>query len=457
MTRFHNTYYQLLEKFAAGHITRLMVSVPPQHGKSLGASRLLPAYMLGIDPSLRIAIGSYSSSLARRFGREVGQVIDNKNYQKIFPLTRLKTPGTTSEGATRTTEECDLVGQKGGLRLVGRECALTGNRVDVMIMDDIYKDAMEANSPIVRQNAWQWYTSVVRTRMHNNSREIIIFTRWHEDDLIGQLSRTEPVVELHDMRQLDDLPPYTWVKINFPALQNAPSTNIDTRKMGEPLWPQRHSARLLLEKQALDTQVFESLYQGNPTPVRGLLYGTFECYDALPEHVTTYANYTDTADTGSDSLCSVCYVVGTDTLIYITHVLHTPLAMESTEQLVAQMLADSNTREALIESNNGGRGFARAVAGHLKGVPCVIKTFHQSASKVSRILSNASTLTANIRMPRDWKQRWPTFAAEMLGFRRDITANAHDDAPDTLTGIVETELADPHSSKKIQFVAFSEH
>ena len=87
----------------------------------------------------------------------------------------------------------EIIGRSGELLSVGREGALTGNRVDCFILDDLYKDAMEAQSPVVRENCWEWYTSVVRTRMHNASRELIVFTRWHEEDLIGRLCKSENV------------------------------------------------------------------------------------------------------------------------------------------------------------------------------------------------------------------------------------------------------------------------
>ena len=97
----------------------------------------------------------------------------------------------------------------------------------------LYKDAMEANSPVVRENCWEWYTSVVKTRMHNFSGELIVFTRWHEEDLIGTLCRREPFVEFTDWAQLDTLPPDTWLYLNFEALKTRPPSPVDPREPGE--------------------------------------------------------------------------------------------------------------------------------------------------------------------------------------------------------------------------------
>lgn len=452
-TPFHRTYYQLLNEFARGTIRRMIVSVPPQHGKSHGASVVLPAYLLGCSPALRVTIASYSFGLARRFGQEVQRLMSEEVYGKLFPETRLKGIGEKSERertARRTSEEFDCVGKGGGLRTIGRNGSLTGNRVDVVILDDLYKDALEANSPLIRDRVWEWYNAVVRTRLHNDSRELIVCTRWHEEDLIGRIKKEGGFLELTDWGQLDGLTSETWVSVNFEALKRSEPVPVDPRRKGEALWPERHSVRLLESRRRSDPPLFEALYQGNPTVREGLLYSRFETYGKLPDDPVKIANYTDTADTGMDKLCSVCYVVGRDGLIYVTDLLYTPEPMEVTEIAVAGMLERGNIPVALFESNNGGRGFARAVS-RLVG-RCEIRMFHQKGNKESRILTHSSTVTRMVRMPEDWKVRWPEFAADLESFRRAFHANAHDDAPDTLTGIVETESAP--AGKRIRHVHF---
>ena len=198
---FHSVYYRILEAFARGEIKRLIITMPPQHGKSVGATTLLPAYMLGLNPDLRIAIASYSGSLASRFNRRVQRILESEEYFQIFPDTTIKR-GAKPANYIRTADEVEIIGHDGALLSVGREGSLTGNRVDCFILDDLYKDAMEANSPIIRENCWEWYTSVVRTRMHNFSRELIVFTRWHEEDLIGTITSKEPCRTLQEFYTL---------------------------------------------------------------------------------------------------------------------------------------------------------------------------------------------------------------------------------------------------------------
>jgi hypothetical protein len=272
IANFHATYYRLLEAFARGQIRRLIVTMPPQHGKSVGATTLLPAYMLGLEPDMRIAIASYSSSLATKFNRRVQRILDSEEYAALFPETTIKR-GSKPANYVRTADEVEIIGHDGALLSVGREGSLTGNRVDCFILDDLYKDAMEANSPIVRENCWEWYTSVVRTRMHNTSRELIVFTRWHEDDLIGTITSKEPYRMFQKFSDIDTITEGEWLYLNFEALKKSPATPLDPRSEGQALWESRHSAQLLQAKRRLDPLRFECMYQGHPSSREGLLYG----------------------------------------------------------------------------------------------------------------------------------------------------------------------------------------
>ena len=442
---FHRAYYRVLEAFAAGRVRRLIVTMPPQHGKSVGATTLLPAYVLGLDPDQRVAIASYSGALASKFNRRVQRIIESREYAAFFPATTIK-QGSKPPSYIRTADEVEIIGCRGGLLSVGREGSLTGNRVDCFILDDLYKDALEANSPLIRANCWEWYTSVVRTRMHNASRELIVFTRWHEEDLIGTLTAREPVAELKEWAQLDGLPADTWLHLNFEALKSSPPTGIDPRMPGEALWEQQQGRALLEAKRRLDPLQFESMYQGHPSSREGLLYGlNFAEYDDLPHEIVRRGNYTDTADTGDDYLCSLSYAVDADGAIYITDAVYTREPMEVSEPLVAEMLLRSDTRQAAVESNNGGRGFARAVQSLSPGVR--IEWFHQGGNKEARILSNSATALHLLRWPRGWNFRWPELYAHLTTYRRRFRANRWHDAADVVTGIVEREAADRNRSR----------
>ena len=134
---FHRAYYRVLEAFAAGRVRRLIVTMPPQHGKSVGATTLLPAYVLGLDPDQRVAIASYSGALASKFNRRVQRIIESREYAAFFPATTIK-QGSKPPSYIRTADEVEIIGRRGGLLSVGREGSLTGNRVDCFVLDDLY-------------------------------------------------------------------------------------------------------------------------------------------------------------------------------------------------------------------------------------------------------------------------------------------------------------------------------
>ena len=443
---FHEKYYELLHLFAVGDIKRLMVTMPPQHGKSEGSTRRLPAYMLGINPDLKIAIASYNATFASKFNRDVQRIIDSKKYYDIFPDTTLSESNivASSRGFLRNQNEFEVADKKGGVKSVGRGGPLTGSSIDVIIMDDLYKDFMEGNSPIIREAVWDWYTTVVKTRLHNKSQELIVFTRWHEDDLIGRLEAKGTVHTIDSIRGLDkiELEENDWIKVNFEAIKEGDKTKIDPREKGTSLWESKHSIKKLIGVKKLDNNKFDCLYQGNPLSSDGLLYGNkFKTYKELPETKIT-KNYTDTADTGADKLCSIVYKMpldASDDLIYVTDILYTDEPMEKTEPLTIDLFNKNKVNQSKIESNNGGRGFARVVE---KGVKTHIDWFHQGNNKEARIFSNSATVLNHIVFPSNWAIKWPEFYNHVTRYKKLFKANKFDDAPDVLTGIVETEKGD---------------
>lgn len=263
-TWFHIKYYQALNDFAEGKIKKLMIFIGPQHGKSLGSTQMLPAYLLGKNPDLKIAIVCYNAGMAEKFNRGIQRKIDDPAYRVIFPKTALSN-GT--DGYVKNNTEIEVVNHSGGVRSVGIGGGLTGQTVDCLIMDDLYKDASEAWSPIVRENVENWYSTVAETRLHNDSQQLIVFTRWHHEDLAGKL--------------LAD-PEHDWTVISYPAIKEGEPTEADPRNDGEALYPERHDIERLIALRNRDAFSFESLYQQNPQPKEGLMYQPFKTYSILP-------------------------------------------------------------------------------------------------------------------------------------------------------------------------------
>lgn len=401
---------------------------------SQGSSVQLPAYMIGRNPDLKIATVCYSATKARKFGRKVKQLMSDESYRKIYS-SRLAEMGDSNY--INTAEEMEIVGHDGSLKCVGYKGGLTGDPVDVLLMDDLYKDWQEASSPLIRENVKAWYISVADARLHNDSQQLIVFTRWNNDDLVGFIEANDEVELIESWSQLENPDPKKWYKVNFPAIKTGEPTEIDPRAKGEPLWPERHSLDKLLKSRAKDPLKFECLYQGNPTAAAGLLWGTegWKTYQTLPDAIVR-KNYTDTADRGTDYLCSIDYDVCEDGLAYVVDVRYTTEPMEVTEPLVAGGLLKNKVKYSDIESNNGGRSFARKIDEMTRHM-CTVSWFHQSANKEARIVSNAATVKQSIVFPDDWHLRWPEFYLHVVNFKRKFNANQHDDCADTLTGIIE--------------------
>ena len=260
---YHALIADKCQALIEGKIRNLMIFVPSQHGKSEILSRNFPAWAFGYDPDLKIVGCSYSSDLAKQFSRSIQRIMDSPEYLHIFPETRLNSSNlrTVTRGYLRNVDMFEIVNHKGFYKAQGVCGSLTGTAVDIAIIDDPVKDAIEAYSPTYRERVWEWYTSVLLTRLHNNSRQLFIMTRWHEDDLAGRILS----------READK-----WEVVSIPAIRETldDGNESDPRAVGEALWPQRHSLERLLEAQKRSPRVFTALYQQHPTAEDGNIIKT---------------------------------------------------------------------------------------------------------------------------------------------------------------------------------------
>lgn len=457
-TPFHKSYYRVLDKFARGEIKNLIIQAPPQHGKSQGSSRFLPAYMLGLDPDTKIGICSYAATIAKDFNRDVQRLIDCDEYRAIFPDTCLNGSNvvTVANNYLRNSEVFEIVNHSGSLRVVGRGGSLTSKTIDVMIYDDLYKDSAEANSPQIRAGAWDWYTKVARTRLHNESQQLIVFTRWHPDDIIGKIIETEKVIFAESWADFEDVPAGAWVLVNYEAIKTGAPTEIDPREPGAALWPERHSLDRLLSQKQLDPVGFQCLYQGDPGNAEGKLYQPFKTWvekSDWGQYVRTGC-YVDVADEGDDYLFAATYdIYKSENQIWnentrrfepllfalITDVEYTDEPTDVTTVTVPRMINANGVQKAWIESNNGGSQFEKTVK---KKIRALTVPFYQGQNKESRVVTNAPFVNQHIIMPFGWETRYKKFHDHITAFLRKFDANQHDDDADGLTGIYEKEIAD---------------
>lgn len=266
----HNSICDKLDQFAKGKIKKLMIFVPPQHGKSELATRRFPAFQLGLNPKTKIVVCSYSATLAASFNRDIQRVIDHEKYYSVFEGTKLNESNvaTSALGSyLRNSEIFEVVDHRGFVKTVGVGGSLTGTPVDIGIIDDPFKDREEAMSIRIRDKVYSWYTDVFSTRLHNGSQQLIIMTRWDQDDLAGRILATES----------------DWEVITYQAIKER-ITEGDPRSLGEALWPEKHSLERLLHIRDTSPFTFNSLYQQDPKASKeALVYPEWNEYTEEPE------------------------------------------------------------------------------------------------------------------------------------------------------------------------------
>ena len=429
----------------------------PTHN-SAGSSRCLPAYMLGDCPDTKIIICSYAATIAKDFNRDVQRLIDSDKYRVLFPETYLNGSNvvTVANNYLRNSDVFEIVGHTGSLRVVGRGGALTSKTADVMILDDLYKDSQEANSPQIRAGAWDWYTKVARTRLHNDSQQLIVFTRWHPDDIIGKLIESETVITINSWSDFDKVPSGGWALVNFEAIKTGLPTELDEREAGAALWPERHSLEKLEGIKAIDPVGFQCLFQGNPGSSESKLYQPFKTWVEKKDWGTYVRSgcYVDVADEGDDYLFAASYdIYKSDNQIWdeskkrfvpllfalVTDIEFTDASTEITTVTVPRLVNMNNVQRVWVESNNGGSQFEKVIKPKVRALTV---PFYQSANKESRIVTNAPFVNQHIIMPFGWETRYSAFYRHITDFMRKFDANEHDDDADGLTGIYEKEIAD---------------
>lgn len=401
----------------------LLLHAPPRHGKSR-TGQLFSDWIFGQNPAEKIMIGSYNGILSMTFSRAVRNVIqevkfdENRiTYGDIFPHVRIK----DGEGSA---DMWTLEGQHASYLATSPSGTATGFGASILIIDDLVKSVYEANSEATLESHWIWFKDNMLSRLENGAKIIVIMTRWSTKDLGGRI-------------------------LDWCIRENKKHRVLNLKAHlgnGVMLCPDILSYKDYLSKgSAMSEEILRANYDQEPIDVKGRLYSTFKTYEDIPKDKEgnplwdKVSAYVDTADQGSDYLASLIYGEYQNEA-YLLDVYYTKEAMEKTEEEVARRLVEFEVNDCLIESNNGGRGFARAVERILRDKyrwnKTVIRWFHQSQNKKSRILSHASWVMEHIYLPVNWRDRWKDFYLSMISYQRD-GKNAHDDAQDAITGIAE--------------------
>ncbi|WP_433329995.1 phage terminase large subunit [Spirillospora sp. CA-294931] len=247
---------QALVEVEAGRCDRLIITMPPQEGKSTRVTTIGPLWMLTRNPDRRIAIASYAQDLADEFGRNIrNHITSNDGTDHTLDLGLRIAP---DNGAARRWR---LDGHRGGVRSVGITSGLTGKPADVLFIDDPIKDQKDADSEAWRKTVWNFWTAVANTRLAPGAPVIIILTRWHEDDLAGRVLAAEDA--------------HRWRVLNIPAQADHDPNKGQTDPLGREPGQFLPSARGRTDEQwrqiriAVGSRVWNALYQGRPSPGEG--------------------------------------------------------------------------------------------------------------------------------------------------------------------------------------------
>lgn len=418
-----------IQEFEHDDNEALIICMPPRHGKTRTVNNSVN-WLLGKNPKYKIMEGCYNSQLSRRSSKAVrNRILQNPEkgkiiFRDVFPEVNIKDGSGSVDnwGVTGSDEYNYLATSPNG--------GSTGIGCDFLILDDTIKNKYEAyHKELLRQIFEDWFQDTLYSRLEGKRKIIIVMTRWATGDMAGRL------MEMFNNQGRK----YRLIskKAYDPETDKMLNNTVLTKKQYDLL------------TQTIGEDIVKANYDQEPVDLKGRLYKNFLEYD--PADIRTIDNPSgrivfkdirarcDTADTGADYLCSIVYGVTADKRAYVLDIIYTQDDMEVTEELVAKQLLKYNPYVFRPESNNGGRGFSRAVEKkyrELGGIKTIFKPYTQTMNKEARILSNATAVQNTIYFPLNWKTRYKAYYESMRDYQRQ-GKNEHDDAQDCTTSIAE--------------------
>jgi len=328
----HRELARMLDLVAMRKCPRLMVFMPPQHGKSELVSRRFPAFLLGRNPDMRLIGCSHTNDLAVSMNRDVQRIMTSDAYARVFPGVTLNdrwVRRVTRMQARRTLDFFEIPGYRGSLRSAGVGNSIAGNPADGAIIDDPFGKREDADSPVMRQRVWDWYANDLYSRLSAKAWIVLTHTRWHRDDLAGRL-----------LRKMADRSADQWKVLCLPAVldDGAAADPCDERRPGgeawpeKVLWPQFKSAADLEIVRQQDAKAYAALYQQDPTDASMAEWAP-ECFgdwiwvqpEKWPRQFDLRVVCVDASKGRSDKQGDYCAIVflgvGRDKLLYVDAIL----------------------------------------------------------------------------------------------------------------------------------------
>ncbi len=450
---------QFLLDVEAGKMPRLMIFAPPRSGKSEVVSRRFPAYVLGKRPQWNVIGASYSADLANRMSRDAQRIVDGPAYREIFPETNLTGANvkTSAGGAIRTVDLWETIGPDGRVlggsyRASGVGGGITGQGMNIGIIDDPAKDYQQASSKKYQETVKDWYDTTLSTRADPRlNGVIVILTRWHKNDLAGQL--------LEEAANGGE----QWRVVSFPMVAEADEYHelkgkkYRTRRNGELLFPERMPADFVAKARLRGSLVWNALYQQRPTQKGGALIQTsqFQYYDVLPK-MKWRAIYADTAqktEEQHDFTVLEHWGLGTDGYCYLLDVVR---GKWEADALKVQFVAFWNRCKALdrvkfgplngtrVEDKSSGTGLIQSI--RKSANPAIpVKAIQRSRDKYTRFLDIQGYIESGyVMLPRN-----ASWLSDFLMECEELTANfdTHDDQIDPMMDAIDEMMN--HTSRGI--------
>lgn len=423
--RHHILIAKKLQEVADGKCKRLMVWLPPRHGKSMEITETFPSYFLGRHPNKHVIEVSYNNEFAEKLGLANRIKVERFGYN-IFGHS------CSEYRSTRTNWLLD--NEIGGMLSVGVGGAITGEGADLLIIDDPIKNRQEAESETYRRRLFEEYQSTLYTRLQHESAIIIVMTRWHEDDICGRLLNPS-IVEPED-----------WDILNIPAVCESPNDPLG-REIGETIWPEHGYDKEWAEqtKAAVGSYAWAGMYQQRPAPLEGGLFkrGNFNYYKVAPQAFNQIVQSWDCTfkevDTSDFVAGHVWGRKGAD--FFLLDRVHARMGITATMQSIRSLSAKwPSARAKLIEEAANGAAVIELLKRELSGIIPV----HPSGGKVVRAQAISPFVEAgNVWLPDPSIAPWiHDFVEECANFPNA----AHDDDVDAMTQAINYMAAGAASS-----------
>ena len=428
-----------IERFLNGERPKLIIEAPPQHGKSIQVIDAI-AWLAGKNPDKQIIYTSFSDRLGIRANLRLRRSYSSKMYGRIFPDTHTAgcRPDTPKSDRVKTSELLEYVNHEGSFRNTTVNGSITGESLDLGVIDDPIKGRKDANSKTVRDAAWNWFTDDFLTRFSEDGALLAILTRWHVDDPIGRLIEKDKSIEV----------------LSYPALAKK---NEKHRKKDKPLFPEHKSLKFLLERKAImDSNSWESLYQQSPFVKGGeIIKGAwFGRYKEVPK-LKYRACFGDTAQKkkeANDYQVAECFGLGEDGYLYLLDLMRDRFEAYELEKRFPdfwnkqKLSKNGMLRYFGIEDKSSGTELIQRMQKVIKPkIP--VKAIPRSIDKLTRVQDVIGFIESGyVKIPENaaWVH---DFIAECEAFTAD-DAHDHDDQIDPLCDAISMMLHNSISNIK---------